>query len=249
MKNHEWVNGKLLQTNKKYSQLKLKQKEKIYQWMYDAYRAKYQELGKYPDTKDIDDILASVMEQIEQAEIWIPYREVRKHFQGCMTRLRNRLKRERLGKQENPNRIKALGMGFSICKVENYSGIDIDQPFVFTGRTDEEKSLVCPTTLVPGNTTEQEDHWRAFRIQGQMDFSLIGILARISKLLASSGIGIFVISTYNTDYVLVKKKDFQRTLKVLAGSNYQIISDNVTADGPQEDASFDGSTSDYEPNC
>ena len=82
-----------------------------------------------------------------------------------------------------------------------------------------------------------------------MDFSLIGILARISKLLTSSGIGIFVISTYNTDYVLVKKKDFQRTLKVLAGSNYQIISDNVTADGPQENASFDGSTSDYEPNC
>ena len=59
MKNHEWVDGKLLQTNKKYSQLKLKQKEKIYQWMYEAYRDKYREFGKYPDLKDIDESMIS----------------------------------------------------------------------------------------------------------------------------------------------------------------------------------------------
>ena len=68
----------------------------------------------------------------------------------------------------------------SVCKVSDYSQIDITGPFVVTGSTDEEKSLVCPTTLVPRNTTEREDGWKAFRIEGMLDFSLIGILSKIS---------------------------------------------------------------------
>ena len=56
MKNHEWVDGKLLQTNKKYSHLKQKQKERIYQWMYDAYKSAYKKSGKYPDDKEDDQI-------------------------------------------------------------------------------------------------------------------------------------------------------------------------------------------------
>lgn len=92
----------------------------------------------------------------------------------------------------------------SVCKVSDYSQIDITEPFVFTASTDEEKSLVCPTALVPRNTTEQEDGWRAFRIEGILDFSLIGILSKISSILAENSIGIFVISTFNTDYILTK---------------------------------------------
>ena len=167
MKNHEWVDGKLLQTNKKYSQLKLKQKEKIYQWMYEAYRDKYREFGKYPDLKDIDDILEPVMERIDEAEIWIPYGEVRKHFKGCMTQLRKRLNRENRTVPDENNTIEPLSVVFSVCKVSDYSGIDIDRPFVFTGRTDQEKSLVCPTDLVPDNTTDRDDGWRGFRIKGK----------------------------------------------------------------------------------
>mgnify|MGYP000677194578 CR=1 FL=1 len=94
MKNHEWVDGKLLQTNKKYSHLKQKQKEKIYQWMYEAYCSKYQELGKFPETRDDDDILLRVMDKIEEAEIWIPYGEINKHYQSIRQNLRKRLNRE-----------------------------------------------------------------------------------------------------------------------------------------------------------
>ena len=72
----------------------------------------------------------------------------------------------------------------SICKVKDYGGINLSSPFVFIGSTDEEKSLVCPTRLVPGDTVERDDGWRAFRIEGTLDFSLIGILADISKVLA-----------------------------------------------------------------
>lgn len=84
----------------------------------------------------------------------------------------------------------------SVCKVKDYSGVDLTKPFCFTGTTDEENSLVCPEALVPGNTIERDDGWKGFRIIGQLDFSLIGILARISKILAEGGIGIFAISIY-----------------------------------------------------
>lgn len=118
--------------------------------------------------------------------------------------------------------LEPLDIRFSVCKVTDYSGIDITQPFCFTGTTDEENSLVCPEALVPENTVERNDGWRGFRITGQLDFSLIGILARISKILASNGIGIFAVSTYNTDYILTKEENFEKALKVLKESEYGI---------------------------
>ena len=112
---------------------------------------------------------------------------------------------------------------FSICQVENYRGIDIDQPFVFTGRTDEEKSLVCPVSMVPESTLDRSDGWKMFRICGQLDFSLIGILAELSSVFAKAEIGIFAISTYNTDYVLVKDKDYRKAIKALDRAGYRVL--------------------------
>lgn len=119
-------------------------------------------------------------------------------------------------------KLRIIDTEFTVCKVEDYSEIELGQPFVFTGATDEEKSLVCPTALVPSNTTEREDGWKAFRIEGVLDFSLIGILSKISTLLAENGIGIFAISTFNTDYVLTKTKDFERAIKALESAGYEI---------------------------
>ena len=82
--------------------------------------------------------------------------------------------------------------------------------------TDQENSLVCPTEFMPDDMIEREDGWRAFRIQGILDFSLIGILAEISSMLADHKIGIFVISTYNTDYILTKAENFERAVRVLS---------------------------------
>ena len=118
--------------------------------------------------------------------------------------------------------LEPLEIPFSVCKVTDYTGIDMDQPFVFSGRTDQEKSLVCPTAIVPDNTLARDDDWRAFRICGELDFSLIGILAKISKILAENAIGIFAISTYNTDYILTKEKNFDKALQVLADTGYEI---------------------------
>ena len=111
---------------------------------------------------------------------------------------------------------------FSICKVAGYDGMDLGLPFVFTGSTDEEKSLVCPTALVPQGTLAREDGWRAFRIVGVLDFSLIGILAKISACLADKSIGIFAVSTLNTDYILTRATDFNRALVALLENGCQI---------------------------
>ena len=95
--------------------------------------------------------------------------------------------------------------------------------FYFIGRTDEEISLVCKTEDTPAETIERDDGWKGFRIQGMLDFSLIGILSRLSGILADHKIGIFAVSTYNTDYVLVKEENFERALKILASEGYMII--------------------------
>ena len=120
-------------------------------------------------------------------------------------------------------KIKKIDREFSVCKVPDYSLVDMDSDYIFTGSTDEEKSLVCPSEDVPANALEVDGGWGAFRIQGPLDFSLIGILAGISGLLAENKIGIFAVSTFDTDYILTKKENFQRALDVLAAAGYEII--------------------------
>ena len=120
-------------------------------------------------------------------------------------------------------KIKVLSEDFSVCKVADYSQTDLNRDFVFTGKTDEELSLVCPTAAVPQNTTERDDGWRGMRIEGTLDFSLIGILAKISAILAENKIGIFVVSTYNTDYVLTKAESFEKAITLLSDNGYEII--------------------------
>ena len=119
--------------------------------------------------------------------------------------------------------IKMLTQDFSVCKVRDYSQVDMQSPFFFLGRTDEENSLVCLTEAVPGNVVEREDGWKAFRIQGVLDFSLIGILAKISTILADNGIGIFAISTFQTDYILTKASNFEKAADALRGNGYTIV--------------------------
>ena len=60
-----------------------------------------------------------------------------------------------------------------------------------------------------------EDGWRMFRVEGIVDFSLTGILSRLSSALAEARIGIFAVSTFNTDYILVRSADFDRTREPL----------------------------------
>lgn len=119
--------------------------------------------------------------------------------------------------------IKKIENDFSVCKVKNYSQTDLDQDYCFIGKTEEENSLVCVTENVPDHVLARDDGWKSFRIEGILDFSLIGILSHISSLLAENEIGIFAISTYNTDYILVKKHNYEKAAAVLSQAGYDII--------------------------
>ena len=118
--------------------------------------------------------------------------------------------------------LKALEYDLTVCKVESIEEIDMTSDFFFIGKTDEEISLVCKTEDTPAGTIERDDGWKGFRIQGILDFSLIGILSKLSGILADHKIGIFAVSTYNTDYILVKEENFDRALSVLASEGYSI---------------------------
>lgn len=120
-------------------------------------------------------------------------------------------------------KIKKIEHDFSICRISDASVIDLTDEFCFFGKTDEELSLVCTTDSVPRNTIACSHGWKAFRIDETLDFSLIGILSRISSVLADKGIGIFAVSTYNTDYVFTKKGEFENALSALAAESYDII--------------------------
>ena len=114
-----------------------------------------------------------------------------------------------------------LPQTFSVAKIPHTASIP-EGDFVFTGRTDAEYSLLCPTSSVPSDAHIREDGWRGLRIAGQLDFSLIGILSRISAVLAEAEVGIFAVSTCDTDYNFLKEENLDRAKEALAAAGYEI---------------------------
>lgn len=88
-------------------------------------------------------------------------------------------------------------------------------------RTRAELSLVCAQENVPG-TIQCERAWRALRVAGQLDFALTGILAALAAPLADAGISIFAISTFDTDYLLVKQNSLDHAMRVLTQAGHRI---------------------------
>ena len=119
-------------------------------------------------------------------------------------------------------KLKTLGYDLTVCKVESESDLDLKNSFYFIGKTAEETSLVCITEDTPKKTNERDDGWEGFRIEGVLNFSLIGILAKISGILAENKISIFAVSTFNTDYIFVKKENFELAIRVLVDAGYEV---------------------------
>ena len=89
-------------------------------------------------------------------------------------------------------------------------------------RTESELTVVCPETcLAPG--TSGETGWRCFKVQGLLDFAEIGIIFSLAQPLAENGVAVFVISTFDTDYFMVKEKDLARAIDALTAKGHQII--------------------------
>ena len=119
--------------------------------------------------------------------------------------------------------LEKIPYNLTVCKVRDLADINLAAGFFFIGKTDEEISLVCRTEDTPAETLAREDGWKGFRVQGTLDFTLTGILSKLSGILAAHGIGIFAVSTYNTDYILVKAESFEKALSVLSAEGYTVL--------------------------
>lgn len=112
-----------------------------------------------------------------------------------------------------------------ICKVDPSAPIPeqvVQSSFFAVTRTLDELSIVCNETQLPENKTCSMG-WRCFKVKGPLDFSETGILASLSRSLADAGIPIFVLSTYDTDYILVKDEDLARAVETLQSDGHNII--------------------------
>ena len=118
--------------------------------------------------------------------------------------------------------LKTIPYRFTVCKLMSVGDLPSGIDFCFTAKTDEEISLVCKTEDVPEKTLVRDDGWKGFRIEGVLDFSLIGILSKISAILAENKVGIFAVSTYNTDYIFVKEENFGKAINALKDNGYDV---------------------------
>lgn len=114
---------------------------------------------------------------------------------------------------------------FAVCRFEPTSEIPAwvtNSRFFSITRTTDELSIVCEQPLVPIGVKSEND-WRAFKVVGSLDFSLTGILASIAQPLAEAKISIFAISSFDTDFVLVKSADWVRAHEVLQTAKFTFI--------------------------
>ena len=117
-------------------------------------------------------------------------------------------------------KLKVLNGDFSICKIKDIKDVNFNDEFFFVGKTDEEISLACKTEFVPNDCIAADDGWKGLRIEDALDLSLVGIIAEISAILAANDIAVFVISTFNTDYALVKSDDLTSAVSSLQDEGY-----------------------------
>lgn len=113
---------------------------------------------------------------------------------------------------------------YAVCRFHNSEtvpGWAFQGEFFSITKTAEELSIVCLQEKVPEGVRYEAD-WRILKIEGPLDFSLIGVLSKISSSLAQNAISIFAVSTYDTDYILVKDKNIDSAVEVLQNEGYVI---------------------------
>lgn len=114
--------------------------------------------------------------------------------------------------------LSVLPQKLAICRLDKDARIPAwvegDNFFSIT-KTDDELSIVCSENRLPDDI-KVEKNWRAFKVEGPLDFSLTGILASLAKPLAQAKISIFAVSTFDTDYLLVKSDKLDEAVKVLS---------------------------------
>ena len=121
--------------------------------------------------------------------------------------------------------LKLLKDIYGVCRLNKDESIPswaFDGEFSSITKTDDELSIVCLKDNIPKDTKCELD-WKILKILGPLDFSLIGILSKISTLMAENNISIFAVSTYDTDYIMIKENDLKQAVSILENNSYKII--------------------------
>jgi hypothetical protein len=113
---------------------------------------------------------------------------------------------------------------FAVCRLDADAplpGWIAGGPLVSITRTAEELSVVCPEAAVPEGVC-CERGWRCLRVAGMLDFSLVGVLAALAAPLAEAGVSVFAVSTFDTDYLLVKGQNLGRAAAALRQAGHSV---------------------------
>ena len=112
---------------------------------------------------------------------------------------------------------------FCVCKINSVEQVNLLSDFFFFAKTDGETSLVCKEQDVPKDCQNTSGIWRAMRVVGTLDFALVGILSRIASILAKADVPIFAVSTFDTDYILVKENYIDKAIGTLKENGYIFV--------------------------
>ncbi len=121
--------------------------------------------------------------------------------------------------------LEALEEEFSILKLASPASVDLSVSPLFAAVTEDEVSLVCPSAGAPADSVKRSDGWKALRVRGVLDFSLVGILSGITAALAEAGVSVFAVSTFDTDYILVRTQDLGRAADALEEKGWRVTTE------------------------
>jgi len=112
---------------------------------------------------------------------------------------------------------------FAVCRLDPSAGVPqwASGAMLSITRTSDELSIVCSQENVPENVTS-ESGWRCLRVVGPLEFSMVGVIASLTEILATANISVFVISTFDTDLVLVKQADLKAATKSLTAAGHVV---------------------------
>jgi hypothetical protein len=113
----------------------------------------------------------------------------------------------------------------AICRLDANSGIPswaCTGDFFSITRTAHELSIVCPQENVPSGI-RREKGYRCFKVNGPLDFALTGIIASLYMVLAQEGVSVFLVSTFDTDYLLVKQEQTKKAIVALSEAGHHVI--------------------------
>jgi hypothetical protein len=113
---------------------------------------------------------------------------------------------------------------YAVCRLDSTAPVPVwaaGGPFVSVSRTADELSVVCEERAVPAGV-RREGGWRAVRVASTLDFSTTGVLASLVVPLAKAGVSVFVISTFDTDFLLLKGQSFGHAVEALRQAGHDM---------------------------